>query len=58
MMWRNAVSIVRVGLSENKDCAEGYEAVFGKKKSAPAKKPVAAKSAETVAKKKPAKKKK
>ena len=28
------MSIVRVGLSENKKFAEGYEAIFGKKKEA------------------------
>ena len=28
---RNAVSIVRVGLGETKNFAEGYEAIFGKK---------------------------
>jgi hypothetical protein len=27
-----AVSIVRVGLAETKDFAEGYEAIFGKRK--------------------------
>jgi hypothetical protein len=32
------VSIVRVGLAETKGFAEGYEAIFGKKKEAPAKK--------------------
>lgn len=46
------MSIVRVGLSENKGFAEGYEAIFGKKKPA-AKKPTAKK----VAKKKAGKKK-
>jgi hypothetical protein len=39
------VSIVRIGLSETKNFAEGYEAIFGKKKPAPAKKPKAAKGA-------------
>ncbi|MHB1423988.1 MAG: hypothetical protein ACYC3I_12495 [Gemmataceae bacterium] len=28
------MSIVRVGLAETKNFAEGYEAIFGKKKSA------------------------
>lgn len=28
------VSIVRVGLAETKNFAEGYEAIFGKRKSA------------------------
>jgi hypothetical protein len=32
------VSIVRVGLAETKNFAEGYEAIFGKKKSGKAKK--------------------
>jgi hypothetical protein len=39
------VSIVRVGLAETKNFAEGYEAIFGKKKSAkPKKAPAAAKT--------------
>jgi hypothetical protein len=42
------VSIVRVGLSENAKFADGYDAIFGKKKAAA--KPPAAKA------KKPAKK--
>jgi len=33
----NVVSIIRVGLGETKNFAEGYEAIFGKKKPAPAK---------------------
>ena len=45
------MSIVRVGLRETKGYAEGYEAIFGKKKAGGAKKPAAAK-----AKKKPSKK--
>ena len=47
------VSIVRVGLAETKNFAEGWEAIFGKKKSAGAKKETAAKPAakgETAAK--------
>jgi len=32
------VSIVRVGLAETKHFADGYEAIFGKKKAATAKK--------------------
>jgi hypothetical protein len=32
------VSIVRVGLAETKNFAEGYDAIFGKKKSARPKK--------------------
>lgn len=41
------VSIVRVGLSETKNFAEGYDAIFGKKKAAKPKKakPVAKTSA-------------
>lgn len=31
------MSIIRVGLGETKNFAEGYEAIFGKKKPAPAK---------------------
>jgi len=31
------VSIVRVGLAETKNFAEGYEAIFGKKKEEPKK---------------------
>ena len=51
------VSIVRVGLAETKNFAEGYEAIFGKKKDdAKAKKDEPAKS-ESTAKKKAAKKK-
>jgi hypothetical protein len=32
------VSIVRIGLAETKNFAEGYEAIFGKKKTSEAKK--------------------
>lgn len=46
------MSIVRVGLAETKKFAEGYEAIFGKKKTAESKK------TKTVAKNAPAKKKK
>ena len=46
------MSIVRVGLAETKNFAEGYDAIFGKKSSA-AKKPAKTKPA-----KKPAKAKK
>jgi hypothetical protein len=46
------VSIIRVGLAETKNYAEGYDAIFGKKKEeAPAK------EAAPVAKKKKGKKK-
>ena len=59
----SCVSIVRIGLAESKDFAEGYDAIFGKKKGAD--KP-AAKTAKKPAKtskpkasaKKPKKKKK
>jgi hypothetical protein len=52
------VSIVRVGLAETKNFAEGYEAIFGKKKSAENKKdkPIA-KSSAAKKKKKTSKKK-
>jgi len=36
------VSIVRIGLAETKKFAAGYDAIFGKKKEAPAKKEKAA----------------
>jgi hypothetical protein len=45
------VSIVRVGLAETKNFAEGYDAIFGKKKGGTARK------AKPVAKKSTAKKK-
>ena len=48
------MSIVRVGLSETKHYAEGFEAIFGKKKDAAARKP----KAKTAAKASGAKKKK
>jgi len=53
------VSIVRVGLAETKNFAEGYEAIFGKKKekSSASKKTKTAAKASTVKKKKKAKKK-
>jgi hypothetical protein len=52
------VSIVRVGLAETENFAEGYDAIFGKK-SAAAKKPAKSKVAKkpTKAKKKSGKKK-
>ncbi len=51
------MSIVRVGLAETENFAEGYDAIFGKKSSA-AKKPVNNKPAKkpTKAKKKPKRK--
>jgi hypothetical protein len=50
------VSIVRVGLSETKKFADGYSAIFGKRKG-PAKSAPAKPAARSAAKKKPAKKK-
>lgn len=50
------MSIVRVGLSENQKFAEGYDAIFGKKKPA-AKKPAPKAAAKKPAPKKPGKKK-
>ena len=49
------MSIVRIGLAETKNFAEGYDAIFGKKKEAPAEKPKAAKA--DAGKKKKGKKK-
>ncbi len=46
------MSIVRIGLSETKNFAEGYEAIFGKKKAAPAKKARSAKASAAPKKKK------
>ena len=52
------MSIVRVGLSETKKFAEGYDAIFGKKKKGgQAKKAQASAKAGRTRKKKPAKKK-
>jgi hypothetical protein len=55
------VSIVRVGLAETRNFAEGYDAIFGKKKAATARavKPASARSvkARSGKKKKAAKKK-
>ena len=45
------MSIVRVGLAETKNFAEGYDAIFGKKK------PTQSKQRQTAAKRSPAKKK-
>ena len=44
------MSIVRIGMSENKTYGEGYEAIFGDKKKKPATAPSA--TAKPVAKKK------
>lgn len=52
------MSIVRVGLAETKNFADGYDAIFGKKKSAKDKKETAvAKVSGAKKKKKPARKK-
>jgi hypothetical protein len=52
------VSIVRVGLAETKKFAEGYEAIFGKKKTGESKKTKAvAKNSAAKKKKKTGKKK-
>jgi hypothetical protein len=46
------VSIVRIGLAETKHFADGYDAIFGKKRTNREKKPVArAKSAKQKTKK-------
>lgn len=53
------VSIVRVGLAETKNFSEGYDAIFGKKKSAAPAEDKQAKSKKAPAKKaKPVAKKK
>lgn len=52
------MSIVRVGLSETQKFAEGYGAIFGKKKVASAKKPAPVKKPAKASSKKPAAKKK
>jgi hypothetical protein len=46
------VSIVRVGLGETKKFGEGYDAIFGKKKTAAAKKGKSTKAKKKTAKKK------
>lgn len=51
------MSIVRVGLAETKHFAEGYDAIFGKKKPGRAKKPTTAAKAGPAKKKKTNKKK-
>ena len=52
------MSIVRVGLAETKNFAEGYEAIFGKKKEKKDEKDESGAKAETAKKKKAGKKKK
>ena len=49
------MSIVRIGMAEDKKFGDGYDSIFGKKGAA--KKPAAKKPAKATAKKKPAKKK-
>jgi hypothetical protein len=51
------VSIIRVGLSETQKFADGWEAIYGKKKKPAAKKPAAKKPTAKAAAKKPARKK-
>ncbi|HMC64200.1 MAG TPA: hypothetical protein VKI65_04610 [Gemmataceae bacterium] len=51
------MSIVRIGLAETKHFAEGYEAIFGKKKNAEGKREEAAARTGTAKKKKKPKKK-
>lgn len=51
------MSIVRVGLSENKKYADGYDAIFGKKKGGAKKAAAPQAAAKKPAGKKPAKKK-
>jgi hypothetical protein len=50
------VSIVRVGLAETKKFAEGYDAIFGKKKGGAARKAARPAARKTAAKKKARKK--
>jgi hypothetical protein len=52
------MSIVRIGLAETKKFAEGYEAIFGKKNSAPEPEKRAAVAQKARKKKKPKKAKK
>ena len=52
------MSIIRVSLAETKNFAEGYEAIFGKKKDKTEDKDEAAPKAEKAKKKKSGKKKK
>lgn len=53
------MSIIRIGLAETKNFSQGYDAIFGKKKAAPAakaKSPVAKAKAKASVKKKGEKK--
>lgn len=43
------MSIVRIGMAENKKYADGYAAIFGDKKKSAAKKPATAKKAKPKA---------
>jgi hypothetical protein len=59
LFWEgDAVSIVRVGLAETRHFAEGYEAIFGKKKQEEGRKADAAAKAEKGQARKKAGKKK
>jgi hypothetical protein len=51
------VSIIRIGLAETKNFAEGFDAIFGKKKETPAKEEKTAAKSDTGKKKKKGKKK-
>ena len=51
------MSIVRIGMAEDKKFGDGYAAIFGKKAEGDEKKPAAKTPAKATAKKKPAKKK-
>ena len=51
------MSIIRIGLAETKDFAKGFDAIFGKKKEAPAKEEKAAAKSDAGKKKKKGKKK-
>jgi hypothetical protein len=51
------VSIVRIGLAETKNFADGYEAIFGKKKAGQPQKTKAVAKTASARKKKKAKKK-
>jgi hypothetical protein len=51
--WETAMSIVRMGMSEDGKFGDGYDATFGKRAAAAPAKPVAAAKADTA---KPAKK--
>lgn len=50
------VSIIRVGLAQTKKFADGYDAIFGKKKAEPAKKAKVSIKSNTIKKSKAKKK--